>query len=359
METRVQAGDAVAFVRPELALKLGVPGGTAERFDSDRKRWVVLLSAGRRVLVRACNLQTKDSMADEDAVMRNLGPPTANNTLIFSSAMEFFVGPQGRGWRARADIPSHVYLYDPHMRVLEMSGRELDELQVEFEEFHATTLAFGFEYPDEEFPITLDPAAHVGVLLGELPKDAMLRYLMEFDPLANIDELMSHVTVLSMVWLAFWLAKLPDVPRQHVFKMWAFLRAYAYMHKHRIVFGLFSLCNCPDERWRDLQCQGRGEPAQHDRHVDFGQMIVTTGWGASPLVGPTGMSTDKCVLLVRAVRGGEELQLDYGPDYVAHRATQMRHVDEPCVRDAMRAIAEMAGERVLEAFGRCVAAEGD
>jgi hypothetical protein len=159
-----------------------------------------------------------------------------------------------------------------------------------------------------------------------------------------------------MVWLAFWLVKLPDVPRPDVVKAWVFLREYAYMDKYKILFGLFSVCNCPDARWDDLQRHGRGEPILYGNTQGFGHLMVTTGWGASPLVGPTGVSTEKCVLLVQDIRRGEELEMDYGPDYTADHASQMRNIDEPCVRDAMRVVAGMAGERVLAAFERSVAA---
>ncbi len=348
----LQEGMQVMLVGLKSSPDLNFTQGELGAYYHHNQRWVVNLPCGRQVRVREANMQTME------VTMQNFygvfGNPDQNTPLL-TDLVEIRTGENGRYLVAKQTISENTLARDNKIRVT-ITADENKQFVNRFVAFanekqERLDTSYVFSLP-ERFNVT---AAYIGMFVhrGFLEND-LVRDLMDYDCCSAVilQETMERMHVEDFFIFDFWCDELPHVSTDTLWHLQSFLASHAFLHDRTIVFGISSYAQTTRIRWDYYSAIRRGknpEPLPNTPEV-YGNITEMPSCIMQSQQGRGQFPIDDFVAFNSVIKKGEELLLDYGPDYFPKQKKQPRHNCPLVMRPVLFRIVSRLDPRVTEAL---------
>ena len=345
----LQTGEKVMLYGLQSSVELNGQDGVLCEYVQHKQRWVVELSCGRKVNVRAANMQTRATMAQNMFCV--FGYPDQHAPAL-ADIVEERTGRHGRYLVAKEPIYAGTFARDNKLRV-SMSAEENKRLGMRFEAFAGQAVSNILSSPvllqvmPQNWNVT---ASYLGQCVQEkwLQNDLVCD-LMRYDySRETLRGTMHRLTLEDLLWLEFWCTELPEAPPDTLWCLLSVLMSHAFLEDRTVTLGLFCKASCTEKRRKWYNARRRGEnPPSLPCTGNFSEIPQ---WAVQTHVRPGQIPADSCIIFRQNVRAGDQLLLDYGENYFLHKDKQLRHKCPLELRPVLFHIVRRFDARVAEAL---------
>ena len=254
-----EPGLTVTLVRLTTHPELIGTTAVLQRYLRRRQMWQVVLADGRVFAVKGENMKTRDMMPQ--IVYSEFGRPLATQAA-FAELVRVEVGGHGRGLVATRDIARGTWARAEKVQLV-MTPRELRGVKAAFEAHKEEVVprmmgvegrvVFEFTHELPEYASRISSFVGKFMLDGHFESAAM-QALMAYDPLSEgyLQETLERLVMFDVLYFDFWRTQLAwRFSADEVWRGMSFLLSHAFLHDECVLsLGLFSLAQCPEERWQ-------------------------------------------------------------------------------------------------------------